>query len=177
MSACFDLYINEYVSIQKEYRGFKVIDKRDSWFSKVIRAILFVLSFGKLDYFEFYSIIGKTLYAGTRWNSLTWLEKYLILCHERIHLEQTKRCFFGIFWIGFVIFSITYIFLPFPTGITFRGFLFEKEAYQETIRKSKEHGIGLDIDYITDLFCGPKYIWMFPFRSTVKKWMNESSRK
>lgn len=170
----FDAYITELWSIQKEYGGFKIVKKQNSVFSWTIRIFLWIISFGQLDYFNFYSVIGKTLHTGLKWDNLTWLEKFLILKHERKHLEQMKRCFFGVFWPGCIIFSILYIFFPLPILLTSRGFWFEKEAYQVTIIESKKLNIEPDINRMAELFCGPKYIWMFPFKKTVVNWLKNS---
>ncbi len=87
----FDLYINEFWSIQKEYDGFEIVKKEKSLLSWILRFVFFVPTLFFFDYFNFNTLINRTLYTGARWEKLSWNEKYEILCKKRKHLKRKKE--------------------------------------------------------------------------------------
>jgi hypothetical protein len=154
--------------MRAEFPDFGIVSKKDSKFMKVISFLLMCITFGKSDFDRYHTIIYKTLYSGKNWENLTWLEKYCILRHERIHMRQAARMFFGYYPIGYVIFSFAYLFLL-PSVFTLRAY-FEKEAYQESLKCYIENKLIYDKNQVIEQFMSAQYFWMFPFRDIVKKW-------
>jgi len=169
--AGFVKFVKELQLIKEEFPGFEIKSKKDSKFCSFIKFLLTILTFGKCDFDKFSTLFGLTLYVCDSWNNLMWIERYVIICHERLHLRQIRKCGFGNFTIGKPIFSLLYLFLPLPIFFTFRGFWFEKEAYQESTRLLKENKMNYNLDDFVKQFTGPNYFWMFPFKKTVTKWM------
>lgn len=167
----FEEFVFQIFKTQSEFHGFKLIKKSESLLMRVIGLILYYLSMKKLKFCDdYHTVVGKTLYTGTSWDTtMIYLEKAEIIRHERVHLQQMKRCGLGCFWLGLIVFSILYVFIL-PCVFTLHGFWFEREAYQESIRARKEYGLHFDKEWIVSQFVGPYYFWMFPFRSIVEKW-------
>lgn len=87
---------------------------------------------------------------------------YCLLRHEAVHLRDMRR-FPGLF-------QLSYLFLL-PTVFTARAW-WEWRAYKETIRAHAEvYGRVSDslISGICDRFCGPDYLYMFPFRGVLQR--------
>jgi len=167
------LYEDELVSIQSRFPGFRLRSKSSSYLCKIIAAVLYLLTLGRSRFMEdYHTVVGKTLYYGGSWGRLPHFARWRILRHERVHLEQALRVGFGrCFWLGWVLWAISYVFLL-PVVFTLRAY-WEREAYRETIRCTKEYGFPVDIDAIVAHFVGPQYFWMFPFRKTVKSWFSD----
>ena len=165
-----DLFMEELHSIQTEFNGFKVVPKDTSILCKIIGAVLWVLTLGQSQFMtEFHTVLGKTLYVGDSWADTSWLSRWSILRHEGVHLRQAKSCGFGVFWLGYVIWSFAYLFLL-PAGFTLRA-MWEREAYAETIRCSQRYGMFFDREHMISLFTGPQYLYMDPRTERIDKWL------
>jgi len=121
-------------------------------------------------------LFGKTLFLGEDWDTkMLWVDKVLVIRHEEKHLEQIMSCSFGIFWLGFLIFSLMYLFLPLPAFFTFRGFWFEKEAYQEDMKNCARLNCEFNEKATVEKFLSLDYFYMFTWRKSVEKWFNDES--
>lgn len=169
----FDTYVSELSSICREFPGFKPKPKAESWLCKIIFAILWVLTLGKTEFMTRYvTVLGKTMYTPASWDQWTWLEKWVVLRHEGVHLRQADRMFFGwCFWIGWLIWSFCYL-LVLPFGLTLRS-RWEREAYAESISCSQRCGVKVSRSRLFQQFVGPQYFWMDLRRDYVSHWLDQ----
>lgn len=170
------MYCDEISSIEKEFSGFKILPKKDSVLCKVLNAILWVLTFGKTEFMtRYHTVLGKTIYTSPNWTETSWLHRWIVVRHEGVHLRQAKRMGLGLFWFGWVIWSLAYLFLL-PSVWTLRS-RWEKEAYAETIRCSQRFEVGVSRERIIQQFTSAQYFWMWPFRSKVEQWLDQMGVK
>jgi hypothetical protein len=112
--------------------------------------------------------LGKTVFMHPRYiGTPTGAE---ILRHERVHLDDQAA---HPFWFFF-----SYLLLP-PIGPGMRAF-WEWRGYKEDLKESCERLRRVDpwvINHVANQFCGPNYLWMFPFRKTVEKWCVDFSEQ
>jgi hypothetical protein len=118
---------------------------------------------------EYFTVLGETLYLAPTWDSMDDRQKYVLLCHERVHLRQRKR--YGSLGITFL-----YLLPFFPMGLAWGRAKIEWEAYEETLRATAEvYGIdglvrsGLK-ERLISRFTGPDYGFMWPFPNQVARW-------
>ncbi len=84
------------------------------------------------------------------------------LRHEAVHVRDQAR------WGP--LFFISYFLLP--IGPSFRA-VWEARAYRETLRYIAAHAPrqrDWAVEWVTSLFTGPSYGFMFPFPSLVRRW-------
>jgi hypothetical protein len=167
-----DRFFAELKDVQDKFRRFSIIPKRNSVFCKVIHWVLWALTWGHLDFLHrFHSTFGKTLYVAESWDHDTYGQRWVTLKHERVHLEQSKRCGLGLFWVGYVVFSLLYLFcLPF--GLTLRS-VFELEAYKEQAFCARTAGYPVSRAHLRTLFTGPSYFWMCLSSKLVDRMLDE----
>jgi len=160
--------------IQSEFPGFELIEKKNSSLMKVINFVLKLITFGKMKTFmtNFVTTIGKKIYLPLEWENYSLDIKMEILRHERIHLRQTKK-------YGNFLFSVLYLFFPFPIGMAYFRKKFEQEAYEESLRtiyqihgKNALKSVHLK-ERIISFFIDHHYFWMWPFRKSLDVWYDE----
>jgi hypothetical protein len=154
-----------------EFPRFRLVPKRDSRLSDVIDRCLRLVTFGRQTRYltEYHTVLGDTLYLAPIWDSMDERARYVLLCHERVHLRQRRR-------FGTLGMALIYLLPIFPLGLALGRARLEWEAYRETLRATAEmYGIEAACDpklraSILGRFIGPDYGWMWPFPSTVGKW-------
>ena len=158
------------VEIKEEFPGFYTMPKESSRLMKFIDRFLRIASFGRSTKFmtHFVTTIGTTVYLPSEWKRGTEASQLATLRHERVHMRQSKK-------YGFLLFSLLYLFLPFPIGFAYYRMKFEMEAYEESIRTyAKEYGKDFLTPEVRENFIrhftSSEYLWMWPWRSRVEKW-------
>ena len=96
-----------------------------------------------------------------------------MLRHEAVHLRQFRR-------YGRVGMALLYLGPILPLGLAWGRARLEWEAYAETLRATAEV-YGLEAAASPALrarliaqFTGPAYGWMWPFPSTVSRWVDDA---
>lgn len=156
--------------VQSEFPEFKIVKKNESKLMKAISFGLKAISFGKMNSFmdSFTTTIGNTVYVPASWDSRSPSTKAITIRHELVHMRQSKK-------YGRVLFSLAYLFLPFPTLVAYCRAQFEKEAYEESLKAVNEYyGPKLFNDALKDdilkHFTTAEYIWMWPWRKSLETW-------
>lgn len=166
------LHLKVIQDIKSEFPSFEVIDKRSSNFMKFINIILKILSFGmNKSFMEAYTTtIRYKLYTPEDWETYSDITRAVVLRHELVHMRQSKK-------LTFPIFTFLYIFFPLPMFVAYSRAKFEMEAYKESIRASAEYK-GVEYiksqhfqDHLVEQFTKAQYLYMFPFKKTVTKWV------
>lgn len=172
-----DVYERLLVELNAEFPRFKVIEKADNAFQKFIHNSLRVVTFGKMnDYIEgYFTTLGQRIYVPPRWQTRSAEDRYIVMCHERIHMRQFRK----FTWPGM---ALLYLLVPLPMGLAYFRARFEREAYAETIRASVEI---YDLDYVKQdwfrdhilkQFYSASYGWMWPFKKSMNRWYDEQIR-
>lgn len=162
-------------TIAEEFPRFRVIYKRDSLGQKLIGGLLAVITLGGQRHYvtDYHTTIGDTVYLAECWDDMSDAERYILMCHERVHLEQFRR-------YSFLGMSLLYLFVFFPFGLAYFRCRFEQEAYAVTIReRARVYGVQAVTDpqfkaYVIEQFVGPSYGWMWPFYKSVEKWYQKT---
>ncbi len=157
----------------------------------LMRLLSVLLFFNK----NFMTTVTTTLYprvyVPAAWTNYSSLVKCEILAHEYVHLkdrENFKLLFeyaylfpqilsllsIGAFWnFSFIWFSL--FLLPFPAPgrawLEFRGYRMSMAAYYWLTGKT------YNVDFMGEIFAGPSYYFMFPFRALVNRWSREELNK
>lgn len=162
-------------ALEREFPGFRIVYKRDSALSRWIdRALRLVTLGGQRHYLtRYHTVIGNTLYVPDVWDTMTDLERIVLLRHERIHLLQRRR-------LTFLGMAFVYLLPWFPLGLAYGRARLEWEAYTETLRATAELQ-GLEAArspalrrLIVQRFLGPDYGWMWPFEGSVQRWYSQA---
>lgn len=157
--------------IRAEFPRFRLVRKDRSRFQRLLHGGLLAVTAGRMRaYLDGYqTTIGQTIYVTADWDERDADERYMVLCHERVHLRQFRR-------YTLVGMAILYLMVPLPLGCAYFRARLEMEAYQETIRTAVMiHGPAhvrerAFRDRIVTQFVGPSYGWMWPFRRRVEAW-------
>jgi hypothetical protein len=151
------------------FPGFRIVAKREAALQRVIGGLLRALTFGaQRDYLARYTTtIGRTVYTPDGFAGLSDDERYVILRHEAVHLEQFER-------YGTVGMAIAYLLLL-PVGLAYFRARFERAAYAEGLRAMREvygpeHLQRPDVRaHVVAQFTSGAYGWMWPFRASVER--------
>lgn len=150
----------------------RIVAKAEVAHQRLADRALRVLSLGGQDRYltEYVTTLGHTIYVPSSWASRDAGERLAVLRHELVHVEQFER-------IGLVGMVLLYGLLPLPFGLAWFRAQLELEAYRVTIEATAEID-GLEAATSDDLrafvvarFVGPDYLWMWPFRSMVDRWV------
>lgn len=160
-------------SIRAEFPDFSLRTKRDSYFMKLIDLFLRAVTLNQMnDFLTFFvTTIGCTVYVPDMWESMTPVDRMIVLRHERVHMRQRRR-------YGAFLFSFLYLFFPLPGGCAYFRKKFEQEAYEETIAATvelKESGAVIVQtpayrSWVLSYFMTSAYFWMWPFRKDLEAW-------
>lgn len=159
------------VEISAEFPRFRIIPKSESPFQKLIHKALVVVTFGQMrSYLDSYqTTLGQRIYITPSWQERSFEDRYMVLCHERIHMRQFRR----FTWPGM---TILYLLFPLPMGLAYFRARFEMEAYAESIRAAAElygkaHVEEAEFrDHILRQFTSASYGWMWPFPGLMARW-------
>lgn len=164
--------------IHKEFPDFVMIKKPDSRFMRAIAWLLCVLTFGTQREFmtRYTTTIGHTVYIPGDWGSWDELSCVEVLRHERVHMRQQSR-------YGRLLFTFLYL-LPFlPLFLAYGRARLEMEAYTESVRARAQLRGAACVqvqgfrDWLASQFLTGSYGFMWPFRKTVLRWVEEAIKK
>ncbi|HTM43541.1 MAG TPA: hypothetical protein VL137_01225 [Polyangiaceae bacterium] len=158
-------------AVIEEFPKFRIVPKEHSVLSKVIDLLLRIVTLGGQRTYltHYHTVIGDTLYVPPTWDSMTQVDRAILLRHERVHLRQRRR-------LGTIGMTFLYLIPFFPLGLAYGRARIEWEAYTETLRATCElKGFEAACDnglraHIIRRFTGPDYGWMWPFSGTVNRW-------
>jgi hypothetical protein len=155
-------------------RPVRVVQKRafahQRWADLALRLV--TLNGQKTYLTNYVTTLGHTIYVPDGFNEWPAAQRYEVLRHELIHVQQFER--YG--WLGMIV---LYGILPLPMGLAYGRARLEWEAYAETLRAVAEvEGIRAARaprlrDMIVRRFTGPDYGWMWPFPRMVRRWIAE----
>ena len=163
--------------ILAEFPRFRLVPKAGDRRSRLIDCCLRLCTMGRLDRYltEYHTVLGDTLYLAPVWNEMDDRSRYVLLCHERVHLRQRRR-------YGTLGLALLYLLPFFPIGLALGRARIEWEAYRETLRASAE-AYGFEAlkqpnmrAQIVRRFTGSDYGWMWPFPSVVGRWIDTAIR-
>jgi len=156
-------------AIQAEFPGFRIVAKQGSAFSRALHVLIALCTLGAQRRYltDFHTVIGRTLYVADSWQKLPEVDRIILLEHERVHLQQSRR-------LSPVGMALVYLLPFFPLGLAYGRARLEWEAYTATVRATAELK-GLDAARalrpgIVRRFCSADYGWMWPFPVTVNRW-------
>ena len=155
-----------------EFPDFGIRRKRESAWQRAIGFALCILTLGgQRNYVSrYHTVLFGKLYVSDAWDEMSDDARYVLLRHERVHLEQRRR-------MGDLAMALVYLLIFFPVVFAWGRARIEWEAYVETIRATAEvFGLeaarGLERE-IVRRYIGPDYGWMWPFPRAVKSWFRE----
>lgn len=155
-------------------KGIKIVSKRTYRpFWKTLDILLKIITLGKAKEFmtHFTTTVGNIIAFPETWREIDADEtSYIILRHELKHVDQFKRVGFDNIWFGFILWSIAYLFLPLPVCFAWFRYKFEREAYRESCRATRELGRSIDLKFYIDALTGPDYFWAWILRDRVRHW-------
>lgn len=159
--------------IRGEFPSFRIRKKRESALQKAIHVALAIITLGgqRVYLTRYHTVLFGTLWVPDAWDAMSDDDKYILLRHERVHLQQRKR-------LGDLLMTFVYLVPFFPLFLAWGRARIEWEAYVETIRATAEvHGIDAAANlraHIVQRFTGAEYGWMWPFPKTVNAWFDEA---
>lgn len=153
-------------------RPVTIVRKSEALHQRVADRLLKLATFGGQDRYmtEYVTTLGHTIFVPEGWESREPGQVLAVLRHELVHVEQFER-------YGAVLMTLIYALVPFPFGLAYGRAMLELEAYRVTIEVTAElEGIeAATSDALRELivarFTGPDYLYMWPFRSAVNRWV------
>jgi hypothetical protein len=165
-------YLDE---LRRAHPRLRILYKEHDAFSRAVDRALRVLTLGGQSAYmtRYVTTIGARIYLPSSWDARDDDDKYVTLRHEAVHLRQFER-------IGLVGMSLLYLLPILPLGLALGRARLEWEAYAETLRATAEvHGKDAARSpalhaHIVAQFTGPAYGWMWPFPSTIHRWIHQT---
>lgn len=160
--------------IVREFPSFRIRPKSESRFQRAIDIALKIITLGAQHEYltRYHTVLGYTLWVPSSWPNSPDEARYILLRHERVHLRQRRR-------YGMIGMALLYLLPFFPLGLAWGRARIEWEAYTETLRATAEVK-GLEAardpalhDYLVKQFASGAYGWMWPFPSTIRRWIAE----
>lgn len=164
-----ELDVKTYMDFLKEEFPRLVIHDKKPWWLGVVFSLPGISG---LHWETATQTIGMNIYLSTRWEEFSATAKLSTLRHERRHL-----IWFEVY--GTFLASLLYLFYFFPIGLAWYRAQFERDGYAESLRARVEyHGpsarlMEQGLDTYLENFCGPRYLYMWPFKKTIRKWFAE----
>lgn len=157
--------------IEEEFPDFCIVEKQSHRLSHWIDWFLKAITFGGQRTYltRYHTVLGSTLYVAATYRTMDAGERYVLLCHERVHLRQRRR-------LTFLGMAFLYLIPFFPLGLAYGRARLEWEAYCATLRARAElYGIDSAKDAtiryeIVERFRSADYGWMWPFPRVVGRW-------
>ncbi len=162
--------------IRAEFPDFELLHKKDSRLQRAIHIALTLVTLGgqRVYLTGYYTAMFGKLWVPESWRVLPDLDRYVLLCHERVHLRQRRR-------MGDLTMSFVYLVPFFPLFFAYGRARIEWEAYTETLRATAEVYDLLAAErlraMIVGRFLGGEYGWMWPFPRAVHRWFDEAMAK
>jgi hypothetical protein len=159
--------------ILAEFPSFEIRAKKDSSLQRAIHLALAALTLGgqRVYLTGYYTVMFGKLWVPESWDRLPDLDRYVLLCHERVHLQQRRR-------MGDVKMAFVYLVPFFPVFLAYGRARIEWEAYVETLRATREvYGAASAArlrEPIVRRFVGGEYGWMWPFPRVIHRWFDEA---
>jgi hypothetical protein len=170
-------FIAEARRIKKIY-NVRVTNKREKyWLWRCMDVALKILTLGKKKNFltECTTTFGRTVYFPVDWTPETSDDlDIVILHHELVHVSRIRDlggeggAIYGMFW-----FILAYLFLPFPIGLAWFRYKWEREAYRKSVFIAESLGYKVDTEIFVQLLSGPDYFWAWPFKKRIRKWFSK----
>ncbi len=163
------LYAAYVAELEARWPGFRVMDKRDSPFCRLIDRLLRAITFGGQRGFltQYITTFGRRIYVPESWERLPAGERYCILRHEAVHVAQFR----ALTWPGI---TLVYLLLPVPVGFAAGRAFLEWQGYRETLTatwqvEGPEAARNPALHQrIVARFTGPDYVWMWVRAKTVR---------
>lgn len=156
---------------------------------QLLAVIVVILTFGQINLLkQSWTTIGNVVYVPIRTNKEGKILRYgdlpytdyCCLSHEMVHVKQfykwrVKSMKYGRA-VGDALLILYYFFVFFPVGLAYGRYKIEREAFLEGLFAAK--AIGLDVPprmerAIYHCSTSPWYLWMWPFRRSVRRWFEE----
>jgi hypothetical protein len=159
--------------IREEFPRFRITKKRTSMLQRAIHVALALLTLGgqRVYLTRYHTVLFGTLWVPDAWDEMSDDDKYILLRHERVHLQQRAR-------MGDFVMSFVYLVPFFPLFLAYGRARIEWEAYVETLRATAEvYGVESAEALrpnIKQRFVGPDYGWMWPFPGAIDRWFDEA---
>lgn len=140
------------------------------WIDVFLKGITFGKMKGFLD--SYTTTIGNTVYVGSSWPVMGPYQRSATLRHEAVHMRQRRK-------YGFILFALTYLFLPLPAVLALGRMRLERAGYEETLRAYADYyGVRVLRENhirvrIVEQFTGSSYFWMWPFQKSVNRWYDD----
>jgi hypothetical protein len=158
-----------HVETRKEFPDYTIVLKTNSWFMRFLGKLMYAMTFGHSNSFmEMVTTIGTTVYVPKDWDRREPEARLVTLRHERVHMRQSRT------WGP--LFSVAYLLLPLPILFAWCRTIWEREAYEESMRTRVELRGIKSIDnsvyraHILGHFSGPSYFWAWVLKSSNEKW-------
>jgi hypothetical protein len=165
-----DAFVRE---MKDEFPDFEILPKKDSRLQRAIHTALAIVTLGGQRSYatRYHTVMFGKLWVPPSWDDMKDDDRYILLRHERVHLQQRKAM--GDVWMGFM-----YLVWIFPIGLAYGRARIEWEAYIETIRATHElYGLERAMELKGEIlrrFTGPDYGWMWPFPKQIHRWFDEA---
>lgn len=160
-------------------KGVRFVQKQDSAWWRLAGRIHRL--FSRTDRFMTGTLttLGKTIALPTEWKEWQPIDKVKLLVHELVHVKQFER--YGIF-----PFLLGWFLFPFPLGLAYFRYRLERVAlvrgYEAFLvywtwgssEQQRTETRAKVVDDIVERLCGPRNLWSWPFRKSVRKWVEEN---
>src|SRR5262249_19780505 len=120
-------------TMKKDFPAFDILYKQQSKLHRAIDVLLRVVTLGRMRTYlsHYHTVLFGKLWVPDKWDEMSDDDRYILLRHERVHLEQRKR-------MGDLVMGFVYLIPFFPIGLAYGRARIEWEAYVETIRATHE---------------------------------------
>ncbi|MDP3278985.1 MAG: hypothetical protein Q8Q09_27580 [Deltaproteobacteria bacterium] len=155
-----------------EAMGVRIVQKDGFWHQRWIDQALRVVTLGGMRSYmtEYVTTLGRGIFVPRDWAERSAGDRWEVLEHELVHVAQFER-------FGWVLMALIYLLLPFPMGLAYGRARLEWEAYAVSLRCiAQREGIEAARSpavaaHMVRRFAGPDYGFMWPFESSVRRWI------
>ena len=119
--------------MRREFPDFRIVCKTESAMHRGIHVALMAITLGGMRQYltSYHTTLGQAVYVTPGWDDSCFDQRYVTMCHERVHMRQFRR-------FGGLGMALLYGLLPLPLGLSYFRARFEKAAYAESIRATAE---------------------------------------
>ena len=157
--------------MESDFERFHVRYKAGDPIQRAVGMFLRVVTLGGMRTYlsRYHTVMFGALWVCPAWDQMSDEACYVLLRHERVHLQQRAR-------YGEIGMALRYLVGGLPLGACWGRARIEWEAYEETLRATLEVFGEREMmalkPWLIERFCGPDYGWMWPFPGQIAAWFD-----
>jgi hypothetical protein len=162
-------------SLAPEFKFLRIEAKKEKWYWRLVDYVLFVFSFGAMDFMSFPSTIGNTFCLPDDWERRSLREHFETLLRHREWWRLYAKIGFGNLWLGCGVFVLVMVLCP-PAALWLRHRV-DSAGWRHVFSYKGKRQISHIREEFVAAVTGPSYFYLRLFPATIDEWFDRLMRE